>query len=128
MLYYDTTACSITLRLNDKILYLCYKDSEGSLVVVRILSNQGEHWGDFDIDVQENGYKVIEHVFIGEVEFREDRVVIIKESDLKFSLDNVVASFVPVQGDLLELMCKVKYDEDNPMDITHNNVSITFNL
>lgn len=124
MFFYDTTACSLNLQLNDKIVYLCYKDSKDSLVIVRILQNQGEHWGDFEVDVQETSYGVVEHVFIGEVEFRDDRWVIIKESDLKFSLDNVVGTFVPIQGDLLELICKVKYDEDNPMDITHNNVSI----
>ncbi|KAJ8736291.1 hypothetical protein PYW08_006947 [Mythimna loreyi] len=122
MFYCDITACSIKLQLNDKVEYLCYKDSKGSLVVVRILQNQGEHWGDFEVDVQESSYNVIEHVIIGEVEYREGRMVIIKESDLKFNLDNVVATFVPIQGDLLELLCKVKYDEDNPMDTAHNNV------
>ncbi|KAJ8735620.1 hypothetical protein PYW07_007240 [Mythimna separata] len=122
MFYYDTTTCSMKLTINDKITYLCRKDSQESVVVVRILENKGEHWGDFDVDVQESSYDVIEHVIIGEVEFREGRVVIIKDSDLKFNLDNVIATFVPIQGDLLELMCKVKYDEDNPMDIGHNNV------
>ncbi|XP_047041794.1 probable RNA helicase armi [Helicoverpa zea] len=122
MLYFDITACSVNLNLNDKVLYLCYKKSKDSLVVVRILENQGEHWGDFDLEVDENGYKVIEHVIIGEVQTRQDRYVIIKESDLKFSLDDVVATFVPIQGDMLEMMCKVQYDEDNPMDISSNMV------
>ncbi|PZC78433.1 hypothetical protein B5X24_HaOG202177 [Helicoverpa armigera] len=122
MLYFDITACSVNLNLNDKVLYLCYKKSKDSLVVVRILENQGEHWGDFDLEVDENGYRVIEHVIIGEVQTRQDRYVIIKESDLKFSLDDVIATFVPIQGDLLELMCKVQYDEDNPMDISSNMV------
>ncbi|KAF9421476.1 hypothetical protein HW555_002691 [Spodoptera exigua] len=122
MFYFNTEGCSIHLQLNDKVVYLCYKDAEESIVVVRILQNQGEHWGDFEVDVDERGFPVIEHVIVGEVEYRKDRLVIIKESDLTFSLDKVVATFVPVQGDFLELMCKVKYDEENPTDISTNQV------
>lgn len=122
MFYFDTTACSIQLNPNDKVVYLCYKRSD-TIVIVRILENQGTHWGEVDVDVDENSFKIIEHVIIGEVASRQDRVVIIKESDLKFNLDNVTATFVPIQGDLIEMTCKVQFDEYNPMDISSNMVS-----
>uniref|UniRef100_A0A2H1X2J2 RNA helicase n=1 Tax=Spodoptera frugiperda TaxID=7108 RepID=A0A2H1X2J2_SPOFR len=122
MFYFNMEGCSIHVAQNDKVVYLCYKEADESIVVVRILQNLGEHWGDFEVDVDERGFPVREHVIVGEVEYRQDRMVIIKESDLSFSLDKVVATFVPVQGDLLELMCKVKYDEDNPTDVSSNQV------
>lgn len=123
MFYFNMEGCSIHVAQNDKVVYLCYKEADESIVVVRILQNLGEHWGDFEVDVDERGFPVREHVIVGEVEYRQDRMVIIKESDLSFSLDKVVATFVPVQGDLLELMCKVKYDEDNPTDVSSNQVN-----
>lgn len=123
MLYCSTTSCSIRLNINDKVVYLCYKDSNDSITVVRILTNNGEHWGDFEPDVEESGYKAIEHVIIGEVDFRDKRMVIMKDSDLKFSLDNVAATFIPVKGDFLQLKCIVQFDEDQPMDMSSNRVS-----
>lgn len=123
MLYCSITACSIKLNINDKVVYLCYKDSNESIIVVRILTNVGEHWGDFEPDVDESGYKVIEHVIIGEVEFRDKRMVIMKNSDLKINLDNVTATFIPVKGDFLQMKCMVQFDEDHPMDMSSNRVS-----
>lgn len=117
MLFFDSTFCSITLSLNDKVLYLGYIDKNDSIVVVRILENLGLAWSEKE-EVHESSYKVIEHVIVGEVLSREDRFVLMKDGDLKFSLDDVEATFVPVKGDWLELKCAMQFDEENPTDIS----------
>lgn len=117
MHYFDMSACSIKVLLNDKVLYLCYKDTSDSIVVVRILENQGIYWGDEEI-VEENAFSVIEHTVVGEVESRQDRFVFMKGSDMKFSLDDVEGTFVPIKGDWLELKCSVQFDENKPSDIS----------
>ncbi|XP_026320060.1 probable RNA helicase armi isoform X2 [Hyposmocoma kahamanoa] len=117
MLFFDSTFCSITLSLNDKVLYLGYIDKKDSIVVVRILENLGLAWSEKE-EVHESSYKVIEHVIVGEVSRREDRFVLMKDGDLKFSLDDVEATFVPVKGDWLELKCTMQFDEENPTDIS----------
>lgn len=103
--------------MNDKILYLGYKDKNDSIVVVRILENLGMAWCEKE-EAQESNYKIIEHVIVGEVSRREDRLVLMKDGDLKFSLDDVEATFVPIKGDWLELKCTMQFDEENPTDIT----------
>lgn len=117
MLFFDNTFCSITLNLNDKVLYLGYKDKNDSIVVVRILENQGLAWCEKE-EVHESSYKVIEHVIVGEVSGRENRLVLMKDGDLKFSLDDVEATFVPIKGDWLELKCTMQFDQKNPTDIS----------
>lgn len=117
MLFFDCTFCSTTLNLNDKVLYLGYKDKNDSIVVVRILENQGLAWCENE-EVHESSYRVIEHVIVGEVSGREDRFVVMKGDDLKFSLDEVEATFIPIKGDWLELKCTMQFDEENPTDIT----------
>ncbi|CAK1602239.1 unnamed protein product, partial [Parnassius mnemosyne] len=121
MLYFDTTVCSHNLHINDQVLYLGYKDLNESIIVVRILENKGLFWGE-NGDSEENKFRVIEHILIGEVDNREDRYVFIKESDLKFNLDNVEGTFVPVKGDWLELKCTVQLDEDKQSDISMQQV------
>ncbi|XP_072941248.1 probable RNA helicase armi [Epargyreus clarus] len=121
MLYFDLSACSLNLSENDKVLYLGYKDANESIIVVRILQNLGVSWG-FEEDTEENKFEVIEHVLIGEVNERENRFVYIKDSDLKFNLDNVEGTFVPVKGDWLEMKCKIKQDENKLSDISTKQV------
>ncbi|XP_026759313.2 probable RNA helicase armi [Galleria mellonella] len=117
MLYYELVNCTLNLNVNDKILYLCYKDSNDAIVVVRILENMGVSWTD-DNEVEENSFKVIEHILVGEVDYRQDRFVYIKDNDLKFSLDNVEGTMIPIKGDWLEMKCTVQWDEDKPSDIS----------
>ncbi|XP_053615396.1 probable RNA helicase armi [Plodia interpunctella] len=122
-LYYELITCNLNLKLKDKVLYLGYKDSYDSVKVVRILENQGLYWDDENEDKMEGDcFQVIEHTLIGEVDHREDRFVFMKDNDLKFSLDNVEGTFVPVKGDWLELKCRVQYDENKPTDITASQV------
>ncbi|KAI5644922.1 AAA domain-containing protein [Phthorimaea operculella] len=97
-LFFDTTSCSLKFYLNDKVLYLGYKDSNDSVIVV------------------------IEHVIIGEVDCRQERNVIIKDSDLKFTLDDVEGTFIPMKGDWLEMKCTVQFDENKPSDISASQV------
>lgn len=117
VLYFDLSACSINVQLNDKVLYLGYKDGNDSIIVARILENQGIFWGDEE-ERDENSFQVITHVIIGEVDYRQDRNVYIKDSDLKFNLDNIEGNFIPIKGDWLELKCTVQYDEDKPANIS----------
>lgn len=125
MFFFDMSACSVNIHVMDKVTYLCYKDENESLVVVRILENHGAFWGNEDEAVDESSYDVVDHVFVGEVELRQDRTVFVKNgnSNVKFDLDNVTATFVPIPGDWLELLCKVKFDIEKPMDISFDMVS-----
>lgn len=116
MLYYDLSSTSITVRVNDKVLYLAYTDKNERTIVVRLLENQGLCWAD-DECTEQDSFKVIKHVIIGEVDYRQERLVYIKDSDLKFHLDDVEATFVPIKGDWLEMSCKVQFDENKPCDI-----------
>ncbi|XP_013197184.2 probable RNA helicase armi [Amyelois transitella] len=122
ILYYDLSTCCINLKVKDKVLYLAYKDSNDSIIVVRILENQGICWEDEkEFEKEGDSFQVIEHTLVGEVDDREDRFVIIKGNEydrLKFNLDNVEGTIVPVKGDWLELKCKVQYDENHPTDIS----------
>lgn len=123
MLYFDLSACSVKLNINDKIVYLGYKDANESMIVVRILENQGLSWAD-DQEVEEDSFKVIEHIIVGEVDYRQDRFVYIKDSDLKFSLDDVEGALIPIKGDWLELKCNVQLDDDKPSNISAAQVFI----
>ncbi|XP_028158761.1 probable RNA helicase armi [Ostrinia furnacalis] len=116
MLYYDLSSTLITVRVNDKVLYLAYTDKNERNVVVRLLENQGLSWAD-DECTEQDSFKVINHVIIGEVDYRQERLVYIKDSDLKFNLDNVEGIFVPVKGDWLEMSCRIQFDEKKPCDI-----------
>ncbi|CAB3256452.1 unnamed protein product [Arctia plantaginis] len=122
MISFDTSACGLNLQVMDKVLYLCYKDANDTIIIVRILESLGTFWGDEEEAVDESSYNVIEHVFVGEVDNREDRAVFIKNTNLKFDLDHVTGTFIPIPGDWLELLCKVKFDDDKPMDITFDLV------
>lgn len=117
MLYYDLSSNSINVQVNDKVLYLAYTDANEKIVVSRILENQGISWGN-DETFEENSFEVINHIIIGEVESRQGRLVFMKDNDLKFSLDDIEATFVPIKGDWLELNCKVQRDESKPYDIS----------
>ncbi|CAH2050627.1 unnamed protein product, partial [Iphiclides podalirius] len=121
ILYFDISACPHHCDVNDQVLYLGYKDSNDSIIVVRILENKGLFWGT-ENDVEENKFQVIEHIMLGEVDFRVERNIYIKESDLKFNLDDVEGTFIPVTGDWLELKCKMQLDEKNPSDISIKQV------
>ncbi|XP_061709089.1 probable RNA helicase armi [Cydia pomonella] len=116
-LYFDITLSPLTFSVNDKILYLGYQDDNETIKVVRVLENYGPFWGD-SMDMEEDKFKVIEHVIIGEVGYREERLVFLKDNDLKFSLDEVEATFIPMKGDWLELICTVQYQDDKPADIS----------
>ncbi|KAJ0182407.1 hypothetical protein K1T71_001776 [Dendrolimus kikuchii] len=119
-LYFDLSMCSLSLNLNDKVTYLYYKDKNDSVIIVRILTNHGTIWCDenYEENTDESKFKVLEHVIIGEVEYREKRFVFMKDTDLKFSLDDVEGTFIPTKGDWLELKCKVQWDENKPTDIS----------
>ncbi|RVE48139.1 hypothetical protein evm_007199 [Chilo suppressalis] len=121
MLHFDISTCSVNVKINDKVLYLAYCDPNDRIVVVRILENQGISWGEEEF-VEENNFDVIQHVIVGEVEQRQERFVYIKDSDLKFNLDNVISTLVPIKGDWLELNCKVQWDENKPHDISSAQV------
>ncbi|XP_075974584.1 putative RNA helicase armi isoform X1 [Anticarsia gemmatalis] len=122
MLFFDKSSCKIKLQIKDKVLYVCRKDESDAMVVVRIIENQGIYWGDPEDAVEENTFKVIEHVFVGQVEYRQDRAVVIKNSNLEFDLDKVTATFIPIEGDWLEILCKVQFNDDNPMNISLDEV------
>lgn len=126
LFYFDALSCSINVRLNDKVLYLGYKDSNDSIVIARILENQGTYWGNENVeeDIEENKYKVIEHVIVGEVEYRKDRYVYMKDKGFKFCLNEVEATIVPIKGDWLELNCKIQWDEEKPSDISAAQVLV----
>lgn len=112
------------LKFNDQVLYLGYKNQNDSTVVVRILKNLGAFW-DSGRDIEESEetvYGIIEHVVIGEVDERKNRYVYIKDSDIKFSLDDVASNLVPVSGDWLELKCSVQWNEEKPTDISPSQV------
>ncbi|XP_045779175.1 probable RNA helicase armi [Maniola jurtina] len=128
MIFHDMTGSTVEVNVNDKVLYLCYKDSNDSVVVVRILENQGLFWGD-EAQSEEKSFSVIEHILVGQVDHRQDRSVFITEGDLKFNLDEVEGTFVPIQGDWLEMKCSVQQDEDKPADMSANQVLkvISFN-
>ncbi|XP_050666667.1 probable RNA helicase armi [Leptidea sinapis] len=120
-LYFDITSCSINLNVNDKILYLCYENTNGSVKVVRILENQGICWDGEDLS-DEQCFNVIEHIIIGQVEYRQDRNVFISDSDLKFSLDDVKGVFIPIQGDWLEMKCTIQQKTDELTDVSTKQV------
>lgn len=123
MLYFATQN-SLSYNVNDKVLYLGYKDSNDSINVVRILENQGLFWGDEDKEDVEN-FNTIEHILIGQVDYREERMVYIVDSDLKFNLDNVAGTFVPIKGDWLDMKCTVQKNEKRPVDINTKQVRNT---
>lgn len=117
------TGCSVNVNVNDKVLYLGYKDTiESKIVVVRILQNQGLFWGD-ENESEEKSYSVVEHVIVGQVDYRVERSVFITEGDLKFNLDDVEGTFVPIKGDWLEMKCTVQQDETKLADMSAKQVS-----
>lgn len=127
-LYFDTSLSPLSLNLNDNISYLCYKDKNDSVIIVRVLKNHGPSWSDenYEVNSEETQYKVLIHVIIGEVECREKRFVYIKDTDLKFCLDEVEGTFVPIKGDWLELKCEVQWDHNRPTDITATQVLLFY--
>ncbi|XP_023946786.2 probable RNA helicase armi [Bicyclus anynana] len=129
MIYFETIGSNINVDVNDKVLYLCYKDINDSMVVVRILENQGLFWGDDTEESEEKGFSVIEHILVGQVDYRQDRAVYMTEGDLKFNLDDVEGTFVPIKGDYIEMKCSVQKDENHPTSMSTNQVLkvITFN-
>ncbi|KAH9637685.1 hypothetical protein HF086_009353 [Spodoptera exigua] len=131
MFYFNTEGCSIHLQLNDKVVYLCYKDAEESIVVVRILQNQGEHWGDFEVDVDERGFPVIEHVIVGEVEYRKDRLVYVEaiESNQCSCSWRVLKMEITDKAKVVQEHSEVEDIEKRSMEIeTNNNIEVTYPL
>ncbi|XP_059050949.1 probable RNA helicase armi isoform X2 [Achroia grisella] len=117
MIYFELPNSTLKLNINDKVLYLGYKNSDDGIVVVRILEHMGICWTD-DNEVEENSFNVIEHILVGEVDYRQDRFVYIKDNDIKFSLDTVEGTMIPIKGDWLEIKCTVQWDENKPSDIS----------
>lgn len=122
-IYFDTTVCCNTLNINDKILYLGYKNSNEKLVVVRILQNEGISWEDED-GSEEQRFDVINHIIVGLVDHRDNRYVYIQGGDLKFNLDDVQGSFIPIEGDWLEMQCAVQKNDDKLTDINMTQVDM----
>ncbi|KAM3967887.1 LOW QUALITY PROTEIN: putative RNA helicase armi [Aphomia sociella] len=127
MFYYELPGSSLNLNINNKVLYLGYKDINESIIVVRILENLGLCWND-ENEEEENNFKIIEHVLIGEVDYRKDRFVYIKDNNLKFNLDYVEGTIIPTKGDWLELKCSVQWDEDKPSDISAAQVLLVLSF
>lgn len=78
-------------------------------------------WGDED-NLDEEHFNVIDHILIGQVARRQDRFVYISESDIKFNLDDVEGTFVPIEGDWLEIKCTVQEDCNNSTIISATQV------
>lgn len=108
------------MRINDRVCFLGYKKDEDTVKVVRILENLGVAWG--DPETEENKFDVIEHVLVGEVEQRKERLVKLKGQDLQFNLDEVEGTFVPMEGDWLELTCTIQWENEKPSEITPQKV------
>ncbi|XP_014367038.2 probable RNA helicase armi [Papilio machaon] len=121
MFYFDTSNCSCYCNVNDQVLYLGYKDANGSIVVVRILENKGLFWGE-EGEIEENSFQVTEHILVAEVDRRENRDVYLKESDVKFNLDDVKGTFVPINGDWLEITCTIQMNDTKPFDISMKQI------
>ncbi|XP_047512254.1 probable RNA helicase armi isoform X1 [Pieris napi] len=119
--YFDTSACSFNLNVNDKILYLGYNNSNEELVIVRILQNEGIGWENED-DSEEQRFDVINHIIVGIVDCREDRNVFIQGGDLKFNLDDVQGTFIPIAGDWLEMQCSIQKNDEKLTDINMTQV------
>lgn len=123
-LYFDISSCQLSLNLNDKVTYLGFKNETDNIVITRIIQNHGIVWESWaDDNVEEASFKIIDHVIVAEVESREKRLVYLKENDLKFSLDDVEGTMVPIAGDWLELNCSVQLDDDKPYNITGSQVN-----
>lgn len=124
LIYYDLTGCQLNFNVNDIIVYLGYRNTNDTIIVVRILENQGPFWGDEEIKTEEKNFDIIEHVLIGQVASRHERFVYMAENDLKFCLDDVEGSFIPIRGDWLELKCSVQQDSKKLSDISTVQVFI----
>ncbi|XP_045527649.1 probable RNA helicase armi [Pieris brassicae] len=120
-IYYDTSSCSFNLNVHDKIIYLGYTNSNEELVIVRILQNEGIAWENDD-DSEEQRFNVINHIIVGIVDCREDRFVYIQGGDLKFNLDSVQGSFIPIAGDWLEMLCSIQKNDEKLTDINMTQV------
>lgn len=124
-LYFDISSCKLSLSLNDKVTYLGYKNEIDRIVITRILENHGMVWESWeDEKVEESNFKIINHIIVAEVDYRMERLVHLKDNDLKFSLDDVEGTMVPIAGDWLELKCSVQLDEDKPYNISGSQVII----
>lgn len=75
-----------------------------------------------DQKVEETNFSIINHVIVAEVDHRVERLVYLKNNDLKFSLNDVEGTMVPIAGDWLELTCLVQSDDDKPCNITGSQV------
>lgn len=110
--YFDTSTCSHKLRFNDKVLYLGYYKQDDKVAIVKILQNEGNFWGDEDLQ-EEVLFKQTDHILIGQVASRQGRIVYMANGDIKFNLDDVEGIFVPIEGDMLEMSCKVLSNDGN---------------
>lgn len=120
-LFYELDPYKIfEFSINDKITYVAYKDKDQAIKVLRILQNIGNTWGDPDDTVRH--YSIINHVVVGEVGMREDRFVYIKDTNLKYSLDEVETNIAPMPGDWLEINCTVQWDANTVKEVTANQV------
>lgn len=108
-------------NVNDQVMFLAYKDQqEDNIKVVRILQHNGPAWGDVDADVKH--FDIIDHSIVVQVIDRVGRDVILKDTDLKFNLNEVEITFIPVKGDWLELACSVQWDDENGTGVTPEKV------
>lgn len=119
-LYFEIDPFGFTFNVGDKVDYIAYNDKNDTVKVLKIVHNRGAVWG--DDSGEEKILNIIEHVVIGEVASRNDRVVQIRDAALKFHLDEVETTLIPMPGDWLELSCTVKWDTDNFKEITADNV------
>lgn len=126
-IYFDTTNYNYVFNENDKVLYLGYKNSDEKLNVVRILQNQGMCWENEE-NFEEQKFDVIHHIIVGQVEYRQDRFVYIQGGELKFNLDNVKGSYIPIEGDWLELQCTVQRINETVTDINMTQVNLDYNF
>lgn len=97
-------------------MYLGYYKEDNQIHVVKILHNEGNFWGDEDAANEEIAFEQSEHTLIGQVARREGRVVYMSHGDVKFNLDNVDGPMVPIEGDVLEIRCKVLANEENEIE------------
>lgn len=121
MLYLELNDSFSSIKLNDTIRYIGYKNDNDMIKVVRIVQNLGPMW-DETIE-NEIHYDVIEHVIVCEVISRDKRIVSFKDTDLKLDLDQVQSNFIPVTGDWVELVCNMQWSDDIPTDIPADRVN-----
>lgn len=118
-IYFDRSLYPYTLKRNDRLQFLTYRPTDAApLKVVKIINCSDASWED-DIQLEDTfnhnhdkHYDVIDKVIVGQVTNRRGRTVILKENDLSFNLDDVDINFIPIDGDWLQLTCKVQWNSD----------------